>query len=82
MRIHEVKFRNSTDNYSVIIGKNSLSIIQKKIKKLCPKTKKIALIIDSKVPRKYVNLLKKKLKNFETFFFRLMLMKNLSHSKL
>ncbi len=69
MRIHEVKFRNSTDNYSVIIGKNSLSIIQKKIKKLCPKTKKIALIIDSKVPRKYVNLLKKKLKNFETFFF-------------
>ena len=69
MKIHEVKFRNSTDNYSVIIGNNSLSIIQKKIKKLCPKTKKIALIIDSKVPRKYVNILKKKLTNFETFFF-------------
>tara|TARA_B100000941_G_scaffold278508_1_gene242915 strand:- start:3425 stop:4537 length:1113 start_codon:yes stop_codon:yes gene_type:complete len=69
MKMHELKFRNSNHNYSVIIGNNSLSIIQKKIKKLCPKTKKIVLIIDTKVPRKFKNIFKDKLKNYETFFF-------------
>ena len=47
--MHELKFKNSIHNYSIIIGNNTLSIIQKKIKKLCPKTKKIVLIIDTKV---------------------------------
>ena len=53
MKMHELKFKNSIHDYSVIIGYNTLSIIQKKIKKLCPKTKKIVLIIDAKVPRKF-----------------------------
>ena len=69
MKMHELKFKNSIHNYSVITGNNALSIIQKKIKKLCPKTKKIVLIIDNKVPRKFKNIFKKKLKNYETFFF-------------
>ena len=59
MKIHEIKFKNSSHNYSVIIGNNSLNIIQKKLKRLCPKTKKIALIIDSKVPKKFINIKKK-----------------------
>ena len=61
MKMHELKFKNSILNYSVITGNNSLSIIQKKIKKLCPKTKKIVLIIDTKVPRKFKNIIKKKI---------------------
>ena len=69
MKMHELKFKNSIHNYSVITGNNALSIIQKKIKKLCPKTKKIVLIIDTKVPKKFKNIFKKKLKNYETFFF-------------
>ena len=71
MKIHEIKFRNNFHNYSVIIGNNSLNIIQNKIKRLCPKTKRIALIIDSKVPKKFIYILKKKLKSFEIFFFSL-----------
>ena len=78
MKMHELKFKNSIHNYSVIIGNNSLNTIQKKIGKLCPKTKKIVLIIDTKVPRKFKNIFKKKLKNYETFFFHLRLMKNLN----
>ena len=69
MKMHELKFKNSIHNYSVITGNNSLKVIQKKIKKLCPKTKKIVLIIDTKVPKKFKNIVKKKLKNYETFFF-------------
>ena len=64
MKMNELKFKNSIQSYSVITGNNSLSIIQKKIKKLCPKTKKIVLIIDTKVPKKFKNKLKKKLKNY------------------
>ena len=52
MKIHEVKFRNLSDNYSILIGNRILGVIEKKIKLLCPKTKKIALIIDKKVPKK------------------------------
>ena len=63
MKMHEIKFKNSSQNYSIIIGSNSLSIIQKKIKKICPKTKKIALIFDNKLQRKFKNILKKTLKN-------------------
>ena len=69
MKVHELKFKNYSQNYSIIIGDNSLSLIQKKIKRLCPKTKKIALIFDNKVPRKFKYILKKKLKDYETFFF-------------
>ena len=68
MKMHELKFRNSYQNYSIIIGSNCLSIIQKKIKRLCPKTKKIVLIFDTKVPKKFEKIFKGKLKNYETFF--------------
>ena len=33
MKVHELKFKNYSQNYSIIIGDNSLSLIQKKIKK-------------------------------------------------
>ena len=56
MKMHELKFKNSSQDYSIIIGNNSLNIVQKKIKKLCPKTKKIVIIVDSNVPGKFKNL--------------------------
>ena len=37
----------------MIIGKDALKILPKKIKSLCPKTRKIALIVDTKIPVKY-----------------------------
>ena len=59
MKIHEVKFKNLSNNYSILIGNRILGVIEKKIKYLCPKTKKIALIIDKKVPKKNLTNLKK-----------------------
>ena len=63
MKNHEIKFKNLTQNYSVLIGNNILGLLPKKIKILCPKTKKIAIIIDRNVPNKFMNILKNKLKN-------------------
>ena len=51
MKNQEIKFKGQ--KYSVIIGKNAMDVLPKKIKLLCPKTKKIALIIDQKIPQKF-----------------------------
>ena len=62
MRNQEIKFKSQ--GYSIIIGRNALNVLPKKIKILCPKVKKIALIIDKKVPQKFTKNLKNKLKNY------------------
>ena len=64
MRKQEIKFKNKIYSYSILIGKNTIAFLPEKIKKLCPKTKNIALIIDNKVPNKFKVKLKQKLKNF------------------
>ncbi len=68
MRNQVVKFKSKNHNYSIVIGKNSLNILPSKIKTLCPKVKKIALIIDRKVPRKFILILKKRLKKYNLLF--------------
>ena len=37
----EIKFNNNKQKYSIIIGKNSLNQLSKRIKFLCPGTKKL-----------------------------------------
>ena len=53
MKKYEIKIKNSNFEYSIIIGENILGDLKKRIKFLCPKTKKIAFIIDKKVPVKF-----------------------------
>ena len=62
--MQEIKFKNKNHSYSIFIGKNTLSILPKKIKSLCPSTKNIALVIDKNIPHKFTKELKKKLKNY------------------
>ncbi len=69
MKSHEIKFKGLDQNYSIIIGKNVLDLLPKKINGLCPKTKKIALVVDQNVPFKFKKNLKSKLKNYQLYFF-------------
>ena len=69
MKNQEIKFKNNNSKYSILIGKNVITALPKRIKILCPKTKKIAVIIDKNVPRKFKNILKNILKNFKIIFF-------------
>ena len=62
MKIQEIKFNNQNKKYSILIGDNILKILSQKIKFLCPKTKKIALIFDNNVPKKYKSIISKNLK--------------------
>ena len=68
MKTQEIKFLNSTEKYSVLIGSNTINMLQVKIRSLCPKTKKIAIIIDKNVPTKFKTIFKKKLKRYKVLF--------------
>ena len=59
MKISKINVKNKNTNYSMFIGNGALNLLKKQIKKLCPKTKKVGLILDKNIPNNY----KKKLKN-------------------
>ena len=69
MKNQEIKFKNLNDNYSIIIGRNLIRQLPKKIGSLCPKAKKIAFIIDKNIPKKFLKLFKKNLKNYDLYFY-------------
>ena len=62
----EIKFKSQ--NYSIIIGKNTINVLPGKLKSLCPKAKNIALIIDRKVPQSFKKKFKTKLKGYNLLF--------------
>ena len=68
MKNQEIKFKSKGYNYSIIIGKDSIKVLPKKIKLLCPKAKNIAFIVDSNIPKKFKKNLKKQLKSYNLFF--------------
>ena len=68
MRNKEIKFRNKSENYSIFIGQNTLNLLPKKIKSLCPLTKKIGVIIDKNLPTEFKQKLRIKLRGYEVSF--------------
>jgi 3-dehydroquinate synthase len=69
MKSQEIKFKNLDKNYSILIGNNLLKILPEKIRLLCPETKKIALIFDDKIPKKFKKSISKSLKKYELFSY-------------
>tara|TARA_B100000965_G_scaffold128074_1_gene106615 strand:+ start:71 stop:1183 length:1113 start_codon:yes stop_codon:yes gene_type:complete len=70
MKKFEIKVKNKETNYSIIIGDNILNILPKKIKKLCPKSLKVGLVIDKKIPKFHKIKIKKILeKRYEVEIF-------------
>ena len=60
-----IKVKNLGNNYSILIGNNTLKYLPKRIKSLCPSTKKIALIFDKNVPLKHKKIITRSLKSYE-----------------
>ena len=63
--------KTKTKNYPIIIGENILDKIGNQINTKIPKCKKIALIVDNKVPKKILIRIKNSIKNFNYFFIKL-----------
>ena len=68
MGIQEIKFSSQGSKYSILIGRNALGVLPKKMKLLCPNTKKVALIMDKKIPTKFKEILRKKLNKYNLLF--------------
>ena len=60
-----IKVKNLGNNYSILIGNNTLKYLPIRIKSLCPSTKKIALIFDKNVPLKHKKIITRSLKSYE-----------------
>ena len=65
MKISRLKAKD----YSIIVGKNSILTLPREVKKHCPKCKKIAVIIDKKIPKKFLLQIKKSLKRYKIYIF-------------
>ena len=65
----QIRIKNDNSDYSIFIGENILNLLPKKIGKLCPKAKKIAIFFDKKVPKKFKQKLKKILQKYNIFIF-------------
>ena len=63
--------RTNNQSYPIIIGENILIKTNNYIKSQIPNCKKIALIIDSKVPKKIVTQVKYALKDFDNFLIKI-----------
>ena len=68
MRTQEIKFRGLDCGYSIFVGNKAINLLPQKIKNTCPNTKKIALIVDSKIPKKFIKTIKIKLRKYELLF--------------
>ena len=69
MKISKIQVKNKNTNYPIFIGNEAISLLGKQIKKLCPKTKKVGLILDKKIPSKYKSKIKKQIKNYEIYVY-------------
>tara|TARA_B100000965_G_scaffold281508_1_gene239397 strand:+ start:4211 stop:5326 length:1116 start_codon:yes stop_codon:yes gene_type:complete len=69
MSLSKIKVKNKEANYSIIIGNKAILALPSEIKRLCPKTKKIGIVIDKKVPKQFKSKLKKLLKKYELYLF-------------
>ena len=69
MKITKLRIKNLNSDYSVIIGRNILTQIPNRIKAVCPNARKIALVVDKKIPKKLRDKLKNILKKYDVFVF-------------
>ncbi len=61
--------RLKAKNYSILIGRNSLFKLKSEIKSHCPNCNKIAIIIDKKIPKKFLTKIKVILKQYRVSIF-------------
>ena len=69
MKTTKLNVKNLSSNYTIIIGKNILNQISSQIKILCPGAKKVALVTDKNVPKKFKVRLKKYLNKYTVYTF-------------
>ena len=63
MKLKKIKIKTNTQKYSIIVGFDVISKIKKIIYENSIEFKKCLLIVDKKVPKKFINIVRKKLQS-------------------
>ena len=71
MKRFRIIIKTKSKNYPIIIGENILDKTGNLINAKIPGCRKIALIIDSKVPKKILVRVKNSIKNFDNLYIKL-----------
>ena len=71
MKESKIIVKTKNKNYPIIIGENILCKIGNLVNTQVPNCKKIALIIDSKIPKKILVQVKNSIKNFNSLYIKL-----------
>lgn len=77
MKISKIKVKKGQTNYPILIGLGAINRLKSEIKTICPDAKKIALIFDNKIPKKFKSKIKNQTKNYRTFSFEYNVTENL-----
>ena len=67
MQIDKIVVKTKERSYPIIIGNGAINLLKKQVNKLCPQTKKIAIIFDKNVPNIFKTKIKKLLSKYKIF---------------
>ena len=67
MKIDKIIVKTKETTYPIMVGNGAMSLLKVQINKLCPNTKKIAVIFDKNVPNIFKTKIKKLLKKYKIF---------------
>ena len=67
MKVDKILVKTDKTSYQIIVGNGAINLLRKQIIRLCPETKKIAIIFDKNVPNTFKIKIKKLLKKYKIF---------------
>ncbi|OUW48701.1 MAG: 3-dehydroquinate synthase [Candidatus Pelagibacter sp. TMED196] len=67
MQVDKIVVKTKERSYPIIIGNGAISLLKKQVNKLCPQTKKVAIIYDKNVPNIFKIKIKKLLRKYKIF---------------
>ena len=67
MQVDKIIVKTQESNYPIIIGNGAISLLKKQVEKLCPQTKKVAIIYDKNVPSFFKIKIKNLLSKYKIF---------------
>ena len=68
MKIVKIVVKNKSINYPIIVGNGAINLLKKQVSRLCPHTKKVAIVFDKNVPNIFKIKIKKLLNKYKIFF--------------
>ena len=67
MKVDKIIVKTKETSYPIFVGNGAISLLKKQVNKLCPETKKVAIVFDKNVPNRFKIKIKKLLEKYKIF---------------